>query len=150
MTTRQSRRKSCPRMRVQRPRCCFQEIELNESARFSEFLSLSCFVILPVFLRPTVWCGVVCLISSSCLRFFFVLSSCASSVWFRFLFTLCVFGFIQGPQGIFVWVPVQSDHARAYELASLQGLDPVHFCLGSCAVRSYLGIQKCLWVSLGL
>jgi hypothetical protein len=24
----------------------------------------------------------------------------------------------QGPQGIFVWVPVQSDHARAYELAA--------------------------------
>ena len=45
-------------------------------------------------------------------------------------------GFIQGPQGIFVWVPVQLDHARAYELASLYVGSIIH-----------LGIPKCLWVS---
>ena len=116
-----------------------------KSARFSEFLSLSCFVFFPGFLGMQ--CGVVCLIS--CLRFFSY-SSCASSVISLF-FTLYVFGLwnswgcgchvqggvelpllgvIQGNQSIFVWFPMQSDHARAYELATLQ------------AVSYYLGVQN--------
>ena len=53
-----------------------------KSARFGEFLSLSCFVFLSWVFRPTVWCGVVCLISSSCLRFFFLIAA-AHGVWFR-------------------------------------------------------------------
>ena len=50
-----------------------------KSARFSEFLSLSCFVFFPRFLG--LQCGVVCLISSSCLRFFLI--AAAHGVWFR-------------------------------------------------------------------
>ena len=39
-------------------------------------------------------------------------------------------GVIQGNKSIFVWFPIQSDHARAYELATLQ------------AVSYYLGVQN--------
>jgi len=49
-----------------------------KSARFGEFLSLSC-IFFPGFLGLK--CGVVCLISSSCLRFF--LLAAAHGVWFR-------------------------------------------------------------------
>jgi hypothetical protein len=38
-------------------------------------------------------------------------------------------GFIQVLRSFFVWVPVQSDHTRAYELAALQAV-------------SYLGVQN--------
>jgi hypothetical protein len=81
---------------------------------------------------------VVCLISSSCLRFLF-LAAAHRVPDFVVLYSMCLW-FVKLLRVVlscagwrlsccFVWVPVQSDHTRAYELAALQAV-------------SYLGVQN--------